>query len=138
MSSIPRSLADLQAQFEADTVWGNSKTACPLDIVLTQGAGWASEELSAKPRADGVNRFEELSCYRLSMSHPVDTAKAIGWALYHASKHGRTPVGIVVDRATGEWMRNHDVGDWWGHYPTLFNLPVEVNAHAEGWAVQTR
>ena len=85
-----------------------------------------------------MDRLEELSCYRFPMSHPVDAAKAIGWALYHASLDGRTPVAIVVDRATSEWMRNHEVGDWWGRCPTLFNLPVKVNAYGEGWAVQTR
>ena len=72
------------------------------------------------------------------MSSPLDTAKAIGWALCHARERGETPVGIVVDRATSEWMRNHDIGDWWSPQPTLYDLPVEVDLRGGGWRVWMR
>ena len=72
------------------------------------------------------------------MCHALETAKAIGWALYHAHQHGQTPVGIRVDPATRDWMRDHEVGDWWRSEPTLFDLPVEVGTSGEGWEIRVR
>jgi hypothetical protein len=72
------------------------------------------------------------------MTHALDTAKAIGWALYHAHQKGETPAGIVVDPPTRDWMRDHEIGDWWSLQPTLFDLPVQVDARGSGWRVWMR
>lgn len=72
------------------------------------------------------------------MPHPLDIAKEIGWALCHAHRRGETPVSIVVDPETRDWMRNHEVGDWWSPQPTLFDLPVEVEVRGQGWRVWMR
>lgn len=72
------------------------------------------------------------------MIYPLEIAKAIGWTLYHARQRGETPVGIVVDPPTREWMRNHDMGDWWSPQPMLFDLPVEVDPRGSGWRVWMR
>ena len=72
------------------------------------------------------------------MPRPLDIAKDIGWALCHAHQRGETPVRIVVDLDTRDWMRNHEIGDWWSPQPTLFDLPVEVDPRGGGWRVWMR
>ncbi len=72
------------------------------------------------------------------MPDPLTIAKSIAWALRAARDRGETPIAIVLDPEARRLLREASLGSLWGPRPSLFNLPVEVDASAEGWAIRVR
>ena len=65
-------------------------------------------------------------------------AKAISWSLHRARENGATPVAIVMDPALWALFRKSSGGSWDLHCPSLFDLPVEMDRSAQGWAVRVK
>ena len=69
----------------------------------------------------------------------LELARGISSELYTVRECGQTPVAIVMDRATGTRLEEGNLGTRWrSGQPELFNLPVEIDMGAEGWAVRVR
>jgi hypothetical protein len=68
----------------------------------------------------------------------LTVAKAISWSLHRARQNGDTPVAIVMDPAHWAKFRKSSGGSWDLHRPSLFDLPVEIDRSAQGWAVRVK
>ena len=68
----------------------------------------------------------------------LTVAKAISSGLHRARETGETPVAIVMDPALWAWFRKSSGGSWDLHRPSLFDLPVEIDRSAQGWAVRVK
>ena len=68
----------------------------------------------------------------------LTVAKAFSWSLHRARETGETPAAIVMDPAHWAMFRKSSGGSWDLHRPSLFDLPVEVDRSAQGWAVRVK